>query len=500
MAEKLQIKLLSNSGELINVINCFPNRITVLRALAHGELEPYIQALSGLASSQRFSITVGKNTYDASNYTLIGFAENLKNETKTVKEYIDSQDVSFEAISSSLKTYGLEEILNQTLEKCSSDEIRRLQIVVAAYKENSLLILNNPFEAISSKWKERFADLITRHTRNNNVITLVTSLSYRPQSWIGNDLINRVQVGANTQRTIGFSSEASQANVLVDEVRKMMKAEEQQKKAALLKEATKKEVVEESAISSKVVEKKKKRARRPDANPRIRSEKISRALDIIEKRRFPALAIAGVTVLALCTLAFWLLDDGKTTQIDEKIKMAAVKKDRPIKKNPQINQPKEIKIDKKVEIKPNKVVPIVPDIDNQPRNFQNNVRNSIKNDKVLKALAIDDYDFSIRRSIIQTLTSDINEITIKPNNKNNNSFKQAKSTKITFGEDLKKSLEQASNTARGEYIPPNTSRLPGYTRRTPTKNSKNTNASLEERRAMLREKFRQAIERAQGGN
>ena len=57
MPKKLQAKLLSKTGELLNVINCFAGQVAVFRAHSAADLRPYLRALTGGQGPERFSIT-----------------------------------------------------------------------------------------------------------------------------------------------------------------------------------------------------------------------------------------------------------------------------------------------------------------------------------------------------------------------------------------------------------------------------------------------------------
>ena len=75
--ERLQIKLLSNSGELLRCVNCFAGQVTVLRGHSSADLQPYLRALAGIPGPERVSITIDDNEYSASHSNLIGFGERL---------------------------------------------------------------------------------------------------------------------------------------------------------------------------------------------------------------------------------------------------------------------------------------------------------------------------------------------------------------------------------------------------------------------------------------
>lgn len=217
--ERLVIKHLSKHGELLDCVNCFPGKITVLRAESESDLIPYRQAVAGLVSGQKFSITYNNQPFDQKDHIVIGFGPILPPE-KTVSGILIERGISPEQIVVILKAFGLEGTEKQTPNMLSADFCRRLEILWAIYSNCRVLVLDSPFECISSMWKDKFADLILEDVSVKKRITLVSRLCYRPTNWIGNDAIDRQQVGSSVQKTIGFGSKATELNKIVAELRK----------------------------------------------------------------------------------------------------------------------------------------------------------------------------------------------------------------------------------------------------------------------------------------
>ena len=61
--------------------------------------------------------------------------------------------------------------------------------------------------------------------RSKERIIIIPAMSYRPQAFIGNEFVNRIQVGENLQKTIGFSGGESDVNQMVNQVRSLLKDE-----------------------------------------------------------------------------------------------------------------------------------------------------------------------------------------------------------------------------------------------------------------------------------
>lgn len=221
--KKLQINLLSNSGELLNCVSCFAGQVSVFRALSSGALEPYQRALLGMPGPEKFSIILDGQTYVPHEHNLIGFGEQFVPQENSVGEYLINLGVPEGALDSLLVSFGLEMVCNSRFSALTRCEERRVRLVAATYVQNRILIVNNPFEPISSQWRERFAELLVTFARSKSQIVVVTALSNRPECWIDNEFIARIQVGETVQKTIGFGTNSTSINMLVNQVREQLK-------------------------------------------------------------------------------------------------------------------------------------------------------------------------------------------------------------------------------------------------------------------------------------
>lgn len=226
MPKKLQIKLLSQSAELLNVTNCAAGSISVLRSESPSELRPYQRALAGSQGKERFVILVDGTEYRTEQQSLIGFGEAPPHAGCTVGQYLSNAGLPDGAISSLLVSFGLEEINDKQCSSLTPDEERRVRIFAATADPSKAVILNEPFEPISSQWRERVAEYLVDFARNKNGLIVVASLSYRPDSWIDNPTIVRQQVGQSLRKTIGFGAAGSDANAMINQLRDQLRQEE----------------------------------------------------------------------------------------------------------------------------------------------------------------------------------------------------------------------------------------------------------------------------------
>lgn len=216
---RLQIKLLSSSGELLNVVTAPGGRLTVLRAFVPSQLEPYRRAIAGIPGPERITITINGDEFIPDDHILIGFGENARSGSETVSQHLANNGLNPNTIPGLLMSYGLTEIASLPFARLTDCQVQRCRLLAALQQTDRLIILNNPFEPLSSEWREPFAQLLLTFVRSSPMPVLVTSMSYRPECFINNELINRVQVGENDQRTIGFGSEPSEYDRLIQQIR-----------------------------------------------------------------------------------------------------------------------------------------------------------------------------------------------------------------------------------------------------------------------------------------
>jgi hypothetical protein len=225
MPKKLQIKLLSQSAELLSITNCSAGHISVLRAESPSELRPYQRALSGNQGKERFVITVDGTEYKTEDHNLIGFGEIPPHSGLTVSQYLSSVGLIDGAITGLLMSFGIEGIEQKSCSALSADEERKVRLFAAAANPAKVIVINEPFEPIMSSWRERMAEFLSDFARTKNGLVVITSLSYRPDSWIDNPAISRHQVGQSLRKTIGFGSADSEGSQLINQLRDQIQAE-----------------------------------------------------------------------------------------------------------------------------------------------------------------------------------------------------------------------------------------------------------------------------------
>ncbi|MCB9029435.1 MAG: hypothetical protein H6619_00130 [Deltaproteobacteria bacterium] len=224
--DTLTIKQLSKFGEVLRSIECGTGEITVLRANTDQDLLPFRQTLFGQNSGHKFTLSLNNSPFLVKDASLIGFGHNLQ-ETKTPLQLLTDRGVREDRANALLINFGFEEQLELPSNKLNECARIRLQILLAVISKKKVLILDSPFERISEEWKDRFAELVADSTVNQAKITIITRLTYRPQSWVGNQIIQRVEVGFNRQKTIGIGSVGESLSQMAAQVRQNLSGDTQ---------------------------------------------------------------------------------------------------------------------------------------------------------------------------------------------------------------------------------------------------------------------------------
>ena len=223
MPATVELRLHSNSGELLHVATCHAGKISVLRASSPGELRPYQRALCGSNAKDNLEILVDGSAYQSEDHTSIGFGEPSPTVGLTVREFLTRRSgISELSINTQLLSIGLEEIADKRCGELSLDQEARLRLLAASVDADKVLVLNDPFENISSKWRERVAEILANFAKSRDALIIIPSLSYRPDAWIENDAVTRIEVGQTSQKTIGFGSAGPLDNAALEEIRRKL--------------------------------------------------------------------------------------------------------------------------------------------------------------------------------------------------------------------------------------------------------------------------------------
>ncbi len=207
------------------MVTCHAGKVSVFRATGASELRPYQRALSGAGARENIQVLCDGTEYKAEEHITIGFGETSPTAGRTVQQFLSDCGVSELASDGLLRSLGLEGIIGKACSELSPDQEARLRLIAATCDPDKALILNDPFEQISHQWRERAAELLANYARSRKALIIIPCLSYRPESWIDNQVVERIEVGQTSQRTIGFGSANSQHNEMIKDLRDKLRAD-----------------------------------------------------------------------------------------------------------------------------------------------------------------------------------------------------------------------------------------------------------------------------------
>ena len=480
--QKLQVKLLSKSGELLNCINCFAGQVTVFRANSAAELQPYQRAFSGVPGPERFSLTLDGQPFASENHILVGFGEYVKDSSSTVSSWLAASGITENAIESLLVSYGLEGTSAIPCSSLTPDQERRVRLLISSFSQNKVIVLNNPFEAIQQQWRERFAELVVNSARKLEQIVVVPSLSYRPQCWIDNESIARTQVGQAIQKTIGFGSEANDVNQLLQQLRDTFKDDEAVQK--IISGSVSKPLVTEEIEEDETVETDLTEAPIAETFAQINTSKFNPLqTTAIKYNKTPRIMLGVVTLLAVVVFSFFYAQDKADNSKIATTKTKALETSALIKKK------KEKDIDKAAVTKTNlNKEATVPT--KKPTGIIETKPTEITPRKIKTVFVLDEYSQDIKSSILATYQGTakrVREKRVSPSVKQKSNKRVSK--KQSESSDFIRSLGTLSETPERTTL-----KGTGFTPKT------NRSEELEARREAIRKKFLEAVQRASNNN
>ncbi len=203
----LEIHRFSDSGEKTRTIRCIPGRVTVFRARSEEELQIYRLALEGKRPAEEFSLVLDNQPFNPQDHFFIGFGARDESPTsQTVSDYLMQWGVEPEKINASLVTMGLDDLSQQRCIDLSPATWRMVRQIACfdGVSNRKVFFLNDPFLEFPTHALELFADCWVRLAVKQQIVVIVTRLSERPECWIENDFIARIQLERPRQATIGY--------------------------------------------------------------------------------------------------------------------------------------------------------------------------------------------------------------------------------------------------------------------------------------------------------
>lgn len=220
-------------GQPSRGIACHAGHITVFRSFTESGLRPFQQLFAKTApvgGGDLFRVTLDGRPLSPADYLVIGMEKDFSDPEQKLWEFMRDVGVPSEHLPHLLETYNLPH----------SDELciglqpglaRMVRLIGSSYQSEKVLVLNDPFAPLSTEWRERLAEFIAVQTKSMQQIVVVTALSTRPQCWIGNEAISRVQIEEQFNMTVGYGVPAAELRAMVEHVREGAAADRAQQTA-----------------------------------------------------------------------------------------------------------------------------------------------------------------------------------------------------------------------------------------------------------------------------
>lgn len=219
---KLLIKRFIASKHLVISTDCPSGKVSMLVDETGDSLNPYLQVLSGKTTMERFILTLDDQPFAPTQHTLIGFGEKLP-EKIGIKEYLVQSGGRANEIDSLMEKYDLTQHSYLSCAQLPLTQARQIQLLATHWSSAKVVIVNDPFQPFSGRWREAFAEQVAKDTVEKGRITIVMNLSFMPQVWDKNPNVANLQIG-NAGRQIEKTAEQKSL-----ELDKLAKAAEDEK-------------------------------------------------------------------------------------------------------------------------------------------------------------------------------------------------------------------------------------------------------------------------------
>lgn len=193
--------------------------ISVFRASDTAEIDAWREVLEG-RDKTLIEAHMGGLLLDLSSLNLIGFGESFEHERELkVIDLMRETKLSDDKIYSLLQRAGLDGMEELPCHELGPAQDRILRILVASHTSHAVVVFDEPFDPIPRIWRDRVAELLVEGIKERDSHVLVVSLSYRPSCWINNPCIERIQLDALRNLTIGCQQHIEDNRALVEKVR-----------------------------------------------------------------------------------------------------------------------------------------------------------------------------------------------------------------------------------------------------------------------------------------
>ncbi len=225
--EQLEINRLTEAGEVKRRIRCLAGHVTVFRANSDELLKIFGDGLLGQGQQgERFSVLLDGAAFYPEEHILIGFGEKFPpHENLTVGQFLMASGIPRESMEALLLSHGLGGLSRELCSSLSPEEDRMIRLLASTFSPGKVVLMHDPFDIVPDTWRNAFARDITNFAWQKRSIVVVTKLSSRPEEWIENEIVARVQLEAPRKRTIGFGGDDSETQKMVETLRQQFRAD-----------------------------------------------------------------------------------------------------------------------------------------------------------------------------------------------------------------------------------------------------------------------------------
>jgi hypothetical protein len=186
------------------VIKCPPGKITLLQDSDTGCLLPYQNALAGL-EEPGFSLSVGSNNYNHRQHALAGFTDKLPDES--ILAYLTRSGLNQTQVEIAVRRYEFGQYKYLTCAQLSQTTSRQVSLLSACSGAKNILVMNDPFQPFSGRWREHFAELLLQEAKEKNRTIVIVNLSFMPQVWNEDNAINVINVSKSHEKAAQLAKE-----------------------------------------------------------------------------------------------------------------------------------------------------------------------------------------------------------------------------------------------------------------------------------------------------
>ncbi len=200
--QKLEILRYFANGELNRRVVCLAGSVSVFRSNDENLLEKYSNLLLGKGSEEKFEIILDGSPCNLNNLMLIG-NQDLSTHERPLTQYLIDSGFPNATVADELAKYGLETFAHKPCCALAPVQWRIAQIMASWWTWNRISVLFDPFRGMPAEYIEPLAVRIAKTAWEVRSIVVVPDLKVRPNSWVENELVQRVALERPKKRTVG---------------------------------------------------------------------------------------------------------------------------------------------------------------------------------------------------------------------------------------------------------------------------------------------------------